>query len=34
MNPGADPAFVIRGDLIQAFSCQMIGNCLKESNFL
>ena len=34
MNPGTDPAFVIRGDLIQTFSCQMIGNFSKESNFL
>ena len=33
-NTGADPAFLIRGDLIQKFSCQILGNYSKESSFL
>ena len=31
---GADPAFLIRGDVIQKFSCQILGNYSKESSFL
>ena len=30
---GADPAFLIR-DLIQKFSCQVLGNYSKEYSFL
>ena len=31
--PGVDPGFLIKGDLIEKFSYQILGNYLKESSF-
>ena len=31
---GVDPAFVIKGDLIQKFSCQILQNYSKQASFL
>ena len=31
--PGADPAFAIRGDPIQKFSYQILGNYSKQASF-